>query len=652
MDLSTYQWRLTGYTPHSWKIGRTLEEDIEVTPEVAAVPVHVPGSVHGALLQAGHLPDWNVGLNARACEWVDHRDWIYSVDIPRTDFAKGRPRRLRCLGLDGFGRVLFNRQTVGTFRNGFVPHDFDLSQVELQDTNTIEIIFDDLPRYIGTPCFSSEIHDFKARFNYTWDWMPRNVQTGIWDSVTIACDGDIDTEGVTIRTGYDAEQSSGELRLRVPKAEGIQTLRLTVEGVVEQTFGADTLADGVTLEGLAVRPWFCNGLGEQMLYSFSIQWLDSDGEVRASREDRVGFKHVDWRLCEPSPQGADPWICVLNGQDVFQVGVNWTPIRAHYADVTEADYRERLETYRGIGFNVLRVWGGAFLEKDIFYRLCDELGFLVWQEFPLSSSGPDNQPPQRPDTIRVLCDTARSYIRRRRHHVSLLLWSGGNELMTAMDGSRGGGLPLGIEHPTLAALGKVCSEQDPDRRYIPTSPSGPRFRADAEAFGQGLHWDVHGPWKMPGATRAEAQAYWDRDDALFRSETGAPGCSSIDILKKYYPGCDLLPVSTENPYWRRTFAWIDEKNYVADHGHVPESIEDYARWSQAHQAEALIMALDSALRRFPAIGGFILWMGHDSFPCPANTSILDFHGKPKPAALAIRDRLSRYWEESRVSSTV
>jgi hypothetical protein len=28
-------------------------------------------------------------------------------------------------------------------------------------------------------------------------------------------------------------------------------------------------------------------------------------------------------------------------------------------------------------------------------------------------------------------------------------------------------------------------------------------------------------------------------------------------------------------------------------------------------------------------------MGHDSFPCTANTAILDYHGRPKPAATAL-----------------
>jgi hypothetical protein len=30
-------------------------------------------------------------------------------------------------------------------------------------------------------------------------------------------------------------------------------------------------------------------------------------------------------------------------------------------------------------------------------------------------------------------------------------------------------------------------------------------------------------------------------------------------------------------------------------------------------------------------------MGHDPFPCPCNTAVLDFHGRMKPAAEALKE---------------
>ena len=44
-----------------------------------------------------------------------------------------------------------------------------------------------------------------------------------------------------------------------------------------------------------------------------------------------------------------------------------------------------------------------------------------------------------------------------------------------------------------------------------------------------------------------------------------------------------------------------------------------------------------ATSRFPRCGGFIIWMGHDCFPCPSNTSIIDAEGNPKPAYHAVAE---------------
>ena len=118
---------------------------------------------------------------------------------------------------------------------------------------------------------------------------------------------------------------------------------------------------------------------------------------------------------------------------MFLQGVNWVPPRITYGSVTREQYAERLALYADMGCNILRVWGGSVPEKKEFYDLCDELGLMVWQEFPLSSSGADNYPPEDPQVLADLTAIAASYIWRRGGHVSHLIWCGGNEL-TERDG--------------------------------------------------------------------------------------------------------------------------------------------------------------------------------------------------------------------------
>jgi beta-mannosidase len=63
---------------------------------------------------------------------------------------------------------------------------------------------------------------------------------------------------------------------------------------------------------------------------------------------------------------------------------------------------------------------------------------------------------------------------------------------------------------------------------------------------------------------------------------------------------------------------------------------EFVAWSQARQAEALRIAAAACKGRFPRCGGFLVWMGHDSFPCTANTAVVDFDGEPKSAAVALK----------------
>ncbi len=73
--------------------------------------------------------------------------------------------------------------------------------------------------------------------------------------------------------------------------------------------------------------------------------------------------------------------------------------------------------------NMLRVWGGGLYESDDFYELCDELGLLVWQDFPFACA-------YYPDTGKFSAqvrEEARLNVRRLRNHPSLALWCGNNE---------------------------------------------------------------------------------------------------------------------------------------------------------------------------------------------------------------------------------
>ena len=354
----------------------------------------------------------------------------------------------------------------------------------------------------------------------------------------------------------------------------------------------------------------------------------------------VGFRHIEWLPCEGAPEEADPWICSVNNKPVFLQGINWTPIRPMFADLKEEDYRSRLKTYKELGVNTIRVWGGGFPEKEWLYDLCDEMGILIWQDFPLSSSGIDNYPPEGKEEVYTMSKIVRHYVTRLQHHASLMLWCGGNELYTWKDVTT-----VTDSHVMIAEMKEILNALDPSRKFTFGSPSGPNISAGRSNFGSGGNWDTHGPWKLPftneDKTMNAVRDFWSRNDALFISEAGAPGAMSAEMIEKYSGDFDPLPANISNPIWRNVNWWIDWDEYVAENnGKVSGSLEEYVDWSQKRQSEGLSIALKSFKDRFPTCGGFIIWMGHDCFPCMVNTSILDFEGNPKPAAI----ELSKIWK--------
>lgn len=627
--LGELQWTVSGWTPYVWRQQRSIESEVSLNAEVLATPARVPGSVQEALRQAGIIPDWNVGLDARLAEWVENRHWIFTAHIPAAWTGGGTVMRLRALGLDYSGWVLLNGREAGTFRGTFVPHVFDLSPHLTDGDNTLQIVFDLPPRWLGQIGYTSEIREWKERFNYFWDWTSRLVQIGIWDDLVLEVSHGREIADLDVRTSVDASSGTGTLRISGRVHGEAPTVCLSISGpegaLDEIEVSPRKLSEGIRREGLPVELWWPNGSGDQPLYSVCVELLNGDGQVEDSRSVRVGFCDVGWQANEGAPEAADPWICAINGRPTFLQGFNWTPIRPNFADVSDDDYRRLLSTYRDMGTNMLRVWGGAFLEKEIFYNLCDELGILIWQEFPLSSSGLDNRPPDDDQLVAEIEHIARSYIERRRHHVSLAIWCGGNELQDETN------RPLDASHPMLARLAQVTAEMDPTRRFLPTSPSGPRFGADPERYGEGQHWDVHGPWHITGGLDTDYQDYWNRNDALFHSEIGVAGASSAELIRRYKGSLPETPGTRDNPLWRRTAWWVEWPVFVEELGRQPRDLEEYVRWSQERQRRALSIAATSAKSRFPRCGGFLVWMGHDSFPCTANTSVIDFAGKLKPA---------------------
>ena len=112
----------------------------------------------------------------------------------------------------------------------------------------------------------------------------------------------------------------------------------------------------------------------------------------------------------------------MNGKPVFILGTNWVPTDA-LPPAGDVRAPEILELADDIGCNAIRIWGGGKYEQDSFYRLCDQRGILVWQDFMMACGNY----PQTEEFAKRLSSEIRQVVRALRHHPSIFLWAGDNE---------------------------------------------------------------------------------------------------------------------------------------------------------------------------------------------------------------------------------
>lgn len=639
-DLSTLDWTLRGWRMNDWEHESGFARLEEGRPDVSAVPARVPGSVRGALVAAGVVPDPGYALASRDSEWIENRHWTYQTALPDDAVGElGDDERVVIVAdaLDYAGVVMMGATRVGAFVGSMVTHEFDITDAWAAGERALTIVFTHVPEDLGQIGWTSRVRAFKARYNYGWDWTPRVVQIGIAGPLTLEHRAGGRITGLQADARRDAG-GTGTLALRADldlAASVGAALEVTVtapDGAVVVDHARAEVDEGSAQLALDLGTVVAWELGAGALYTVEAALVSASGDVIDRASTRVGFRRIRWLPVEGAPAGAEPWLLEVNGEQAFMAGINWVPIRPDYADVTEADYRVRLDEYRRMGVNILRVWGGAAREQDVFYDLCDEYGFALWQELPLSSSGLDNAPPTDDAFAAEFARIAEQYARDLAQHPSIFLWGGGNELIEIDEA--GAPVPLAADHPALAGARGVLERLDPDRRFVATSPTGPSVWGDPQKRGLGLHHDVHGPWESDD-TFEGWKAYWDGDDALLRSEVGMGGASSLDLLEAHgligpvetaAERADLVQLWSHSSAW-----WLGPLKKWDGAGGLAEWVDA----SQQRQAEWLAYAAQATRSRFPACGGFIVWLGHDTFPCAVSLSLLDADGRPKPVAEAL-----------------
>lgn len=637
--MSIRSWQLNGYYPHVPAFSGVTESGNAPVGMFQPMEAPVPGSVYAALRQAGLLCDPHFELNSLQWEWVKDRWWLYWADVELPAALAGRNLRLRFGGIDLNATITFNNQPLGRSENMYVPFVADVTATaHLGESNRIAVLLENTPDEMGQIGYTSRTRWQKARFVYKWDFCTRMVQLGLHEPVTLEDFGRFALDGA--RLVPTLEDGRGRLRCEMEItafSAGAMTAEFTLlrEGAeVAQATQHQTMGQGrgaVRAELLVETPqlWYPNGSGSQPLYELHVRLRDESG-LSDEKSYSVGFRSVRYLRCEGAGEDTLPYSVEINGRRVYIKGVNLTPLDMMYGDVTAQRYVQTVEALRRANVNLVRVWGGGLIERELFYDLCDRNGVMVWQEFIQSSSGLDNIPSEHPDFLAALRDTATEALKTRRNHVSLTFWSGGNELMEADS------TPVTYGNRNIAMLRALALEHNPEALMLPTSASGPREFADPDRPG-GNH-DVHGPWKYQGPQGH--YAFYNRSDSQLHSEFGVDGMSTMESLCAILsPEHRRVASMADDIVWRHHGEWWDTlERDQAIFGEFPaDDLEGFVMCSQFIQAEGLRYAVEANRRRAFANAGSIVWQFNEPWPNVSCTCVVDYALRPKLVYYALAD---------------
>ena len=116
------------------------------------------------------------------------------------------------------------------------------------------------------------------------------------------------------------------------------------------------------------------------------------------------------------------WVFTVNGEPMFVKGANLAPTRMALGDATPAEIRRDVELAREAGLDLLRVHG--HISRPELYDAADELGMLLWQDFPLQWGYARTI---RKEAVRQ----AREAVDQLGHHPSIVVWCAHNEPVAA-----------------------------------------------------------------------------------------------------------------------------------------------------------------------------------------------------------------------------
>lgn len=616
-------------------------------------PAVVPGTVYTDLLRNGSMEDPFWKDNEHQALALMENDYEYETcfDAEEELFSQDKIL-LHFDGLDTIADIYLNQEHIGNAYNMHRVWEYDVTRLIKKKDNVLQVILHSPLRFMreefakcrtlgSEDAMDGFVHIRKAHCMFGWDWGAHLPDAGIFRGVSLLGIKGARLDGVYIRQEHFSEKVVLHLEVEeelvfsdegetVFQKEGVSSHK--GKGFTENTcytveitspdgniWSYEDSPESVTVE--QPRLWWPHGYGEQPLYTVKVS-LYADGQLADVWERRIGLRTLTMKI--EKDEWGECFAHEVNGVAIFAMGADYIPEDHLLGRVTPEKTRKLLEQCTAANYNAVRVWGGGYYPEDWFYDICDELGLIVWQDFMFACAVYELTPEFKANIRQEFIDN----VKRLRHHASLGLWCGNNEMemfvaqkihwVTKKTEVR----DYVIMYEQL--IPEVLEEYDPETFYWPASPSsgGAFDEPNSPDRGDVHYWDVwHGNKPF-----SSYRKYFFR----YLSEFGFQS----------FPSKKTIETFTDDPKDMNIFSYVMEKhqrqfsangkimNYLQQTYLYPTDFDTLLYASQLLQMDAVRYGIEHFRRNRGRCMGAIVWQLNDCWPVVSWASI-DYCGRWK-----------------------
>lgn len=623
-------WALASTEPGEW----ASPDDLD--PDAAWRTAPVPGTVAQAV-----GPD---GLDGH--DDYDASDWWYRASFPCED-PTNTSNRLRFDGLATLAEVWLNGEPILESSNMFCSYEVDVSDL-LSGQNELVIAFRSIRAHLNErrprPRWKTRlVDDQQLRWLRTTllgripGWTPSISPVGPWRDVRLERIDVARVDELRFRTEVEGDSGIVHLALRMsPVGASVrpESARLRV-GDEERALDVEEDAGAWVVRARCEIPdvarWWPATHGRPVLYDSAVEVETSAGPVVVDTGP-VGFREIRLDTDDGTLQ------LVVNGVPVFCRGACWTTDDVVSLVGSGEHMRSVLRAAVEANANMVRVGGTMVYETEEFYRACDELGLLVWQDFMFANM---DYPVDDADFASSIRDEAEQQLRRLTKHPSVAAFCGGSEVeqQAAMFGAS---REIWSNTFFSEVLPDLVEEHAPGAPYWPSTPTGGSLPFHV---GEGLtHYYGVGAYKRPLHDARLAGVRFTPECLGFSNVPDADGLSKLTpsgAVPPHHPAWKVGVPRDSGAGW--DFEDIRD-HYLQELYDVEpvrlrsEDLDRYLDLSRVVTGEAMAAVFAEWRRGDDPCGGGLVWFLNDLRP-GAGWGLVDSDGRPK----AVLHHLRRAW---------